>query len=176
MLHADCVLMSRHEHAEIRHTDDGLLLAADRGAIHLRTLPTADVDPNGVTIAAGAAYGIEPGIGVTPDGVLAAVTPHLGDPDLDTGWIPGPSDSQMANCELVWGDLVWGDLVFGFWATGSRTELLFWHVGDERIVLTPTPEVDRPDLDPLDLRTESGVGDAPDAISDGPRVIHTRWG
>lgn len=153
---------------EVRTTPSGLLLTNGTSAIQLRRLPEVELDPRGVTIAAGAVFGIRPGVGVTVEDVLGAVTPELGDPDLDTGWIDDPSDGQMANCELNdYRELVWDDLVFGFWSTGSRTLLLFWHIGDGDIVSSRIPDIERPDADSTGLRTEVGVG-LGDSIDDIP--------
>lgn len=45
-------------------------------------------DPDGVTLAAGAIFGVEPGLGTGPDDVLDEVVPRLGQPDADSGWLP----------------------------------------------------------------------------------------
>lgn len=73
--------------ADVFRSSDGLVLVGELGAIELRTLPAVEVRPDQVTIAAGALFGIEPGVGVAPEDVIDAVEPFLGAPDQDTGWI-----------------------------------------------------------------------------------------
>ncbi len=90
-------------------------------------LPSVEVDPTGVTIAAGALFGIEPGVGVTPDEMIEAANPILGPPDHDTGWIDRRDldvDVPVQDCGLNdYREIVWEDLVTGFWGAGSRTVL-----------------------------------------------------
>ena len=123
---------------DVRVANDSLVVSNLSRAVILRPLPIVVADPGGITIAAGAAFGLEPGLGVSPDDVLAAVLPHLGEPTLDSGWLT-PVDLSEANA--AWGgfaqgelsdyrELWWDDLVFGFWGTGERTALVFWNVGD----------------------------------------------
>ena len=152
--------------AEVFVTPGGLLLADPSSTLQLVRPPVVEVDPDGVTLAAGAMYGIEPGTGVSPDDVLDVVVPRLGPPDLDTGWVvAGDLPSETMNpvfdpCSDVTGDSReswWGDLSFGFGGSGSRTDLQFWNVGDRRLRFGP----DTPGTPPTittGLTTEAGIG------------------
>ncbi len=157
--------------AAVFRSPAGLVLVGELGAIELRTLPTVEVRPDQVTIAAGALFGIEPGVGVSPDDVIDAVEPVLGAPDQDTGWLDRRNlDVPIQTCGLNdYREIAWGDLVTGFWGSGSRSVLLFWSVGDRRItgVNTPESELAAP-TEPSGVTTEDGVGigDAIDAIPD----------
>lgn len=162
---------------EVRRVSDGLLLVGDDSAIQLRTIPTAIVDPTGVTIAAGALFGIEPGLGVTPDELVAAAEPVLGAPDVDSGWLDGRDLGDIGSfitCGLDdYREIVWGDLVSGFWGSGSRTVLAFWYVGDRRILSSSLPDAQHPaQAGRSGLATEHGVsiGDPSDEIPDRPNM------
>lgn len=159
----------------------GLVLVGELGAIELRMLPTVEVRPDQVTIAAGALFGIEPGVGVSPDDVIDAVEPILGAPDQDTGWLDRRSlDVPIQTCGLNdYREIAWGDLVTGFWGAGSRTVLLFWSVGDRRIIGVITPESElAPPTEPSGLMTEDdvGVGDPMEAIPDRFNITRDEWG
>lgn len=139
-------------------------------------LPNVEIDPDGITIAAGAIFGLVPGSAVSADDVLAAVTPRLGEPDVDSGWLP----AKRLPCEGLteYRELWWGDLSFGLWETGSRTYLQHWSVGDRRFGLFPVPDVDAPtDPTPTGLATEAGVrvGDPLGAIPVQPNVRIEAW-
>jgi hypothetical protein len=124
-------------------------------------------DPDGITLAAGAIFGLQPGLGTGPDEVLAALVPRFGEPEVDSGWLPAEQTvdddgnvTDLVPCpELTeYRELWWGDLSFGFWATGSRTLLQFWNVGDRGITMTGWPDVEVGPTTPLGLTTEDGVG------------------
>lgn len=162
--------------AEVLITPNGLLLVGDLGAIELRDLPIVAIDPDRVTIAAGALFGVRPGLGVTPDRLIEAVDPMLGAPDQDTGWIDRRNDGPPTQtCGLNdFREIAWGDLVAGFWGSGSRTVLLYWYVGDERVVQSNTPESELTEPTVAsNLITEQGVGigDDADAIPDRFNVV-----
>ncbi len=159
--------------------NDGLVVSNGSRAVMLRPMPIVAADPGGITIAAGAAFGFEPGLGVSPDDVLAAVVPHLGEPTRDSGWLggveladEGMSTGGFMQCELddyreVW----WDDLVFGFWGTGARTALTFWNVGDPASPI-PHPRLVRPPADARSgVSTEFGVGIG-DAVAALPDAIN----
>lgn len=164
--------------AEALATSDGILLANPAMTLQLRRLAVAEPDPDGITLAAGAIFGIEPGLGTGPDDVLAEVVPRLGEPDLDTGWLPpertvaddGTVTDIVPCAELTeYRELHWGDLSFGFWATGSRTFLQHWTVGDRRARSLAVPVTEPPATEsPTGLTTEDGVavGDPVTAIPD----------
>ena len=156
---------------------DGLLLADESQTLYLRRLPVVEVDPDGITLAAGAAFGFQPGLGTSADDVLAALVPRFGEPDLDSGWLPAEravdDDGNVtvySPCrELTeYRELWWGDLSFGFWETGSRSFLHYWKVGDERITAFLVPDVEVGSATPSGLTTEDGVGvgDPASAIPD----------
>jgi hypothetical protein len=159
------------ERTDVFQSPGGLLLVGELGAIELRTLPTVEARPDRATVAAGALFGIEPGVGVTPDDVIDAVAPFLGAPDQDTGWLDRRNlGAPIQTCGLNdYREIAWGDLVTGFWGAGSRTVLLFWSVGDRRInaVTTPESELATP-TEPSGVTTEDdvGIGDPIDAIPD----------
>jgi hypothetical protein len=166
--------------ADVFRSADALLLVGELGAIELRTLPTVEVRPDQVTIAAGALFGVEPGVGVSPDDVIDAVAPVLGAPDQDTGWIEHRNlDAPIQTCGLGnYREIAWGDLVTGFWGAGSRSVLLFWSVGDRRINAWITPESElAPPTGPSGVTTEHGVGigDPIDAIPDRFNITWTDW-
>jgi hypothetical protein len=157
--------------ADVFLSSGGLVLVGELGAIELRTLPTVEARPDRVTIAAGALFGIEPGVGVTPDAVIDAVAPFLGAPDQDTGWLDRRNlGAAIQTCGLNdYREIAWGDLVTGFRGTGSRTVLQFWSVGDRRIIAATTPETElATPTEPSGVTTEDGVGigDPIDAIPD----------
>jgi hypothetical protein len=139
-------------------------------------------DPSGVTIETGALFGIGPRLGVTPDAVIEAVQPVLGAPDHDTGWLDG-NDIGVGNVIETCGlnddrEIVRGDLVTGFWGTGSRTVLLYWYVGDRRVVGLNTVDAQfPPSTTGSGLTTEHGVGigDAIDAIPDRFNIVRRAW-
>lgn len=162
--------------AEVLTTPAGVVLVGERGAIELRDLPIAEIRDDGITIAAGALFGIQPGLGVTPDELIEAVEPVLGAPDQDTGWLDHRNDGPpIQTCGLNdFREIAWGDLVAGFWGSGSRTVLLYWYVGDERVVQSNTPESELTEPTVAsDLITEQGVGvgDDADAIPDRFNVV-----
>lgn len=163
--------------AEVLTTPAGVVLVGERGAVELRNLPIADVADDGITIAAGSLFGIRPGLGVTPDELIEAVDPVLGAPDQDTGWIDHRNDGPpIQTCGLNdFREIAWGDLVAGFWGSGSRTVMLYWYVGDQRVVgwNTPDSELAAPNA-ATGLTTEQGVGigDDADAIPDRFNVAH----
>lgn len=153
--------------ADVRVVDDTLVLSNNQRVMTLRQPPVVEPDPAGITLAAGAAFGIEPGLGVSPDDVLAAVVPRLGQPTHDTGWLePEPLGSDdgtsisLDPCQLTdYRELWWGDLVFGFWGRGQRTALMFWNVGDRANIVAPHPEPYLPSPEETaGLSTEHGVG------------------
>jgi len=72
---------------DVSVADDGLVVWNSSSVLLLRPMPVVAADPDGITIAAGGAFGLEPGLGVGPDDVLAAVVPHLGEPTYDSGWL-----------------------------------------------------------------------------------------
>jgi hypothetical protein len=167
--------------ANVYRSPAGLLLVGELGAIELRTLPTVEARLDQVTIAAGALFGIEPGAGVSPDDVIEAVEPFLGAPDQDTGWVDHRNlAAPIQTCGLNnYREIAWGDLVTGFWGTGTRSVLLFWSVGDRRIIGVTTPESElTPSIEPSGLMTEHGVGigDPIDAIPDRFNITRTDWG
>lgn len=157
--------------AEVSTTPAGVVLVGERGAIELRDLPTAEIRDDRVTIAAGALFGVRPGLGVTPDELIEAADAILGAPDQDTGWVDRRNEGPpVQTCGLNdFREIAWGDLVAGFWGSGSRTVLLYWYVGDERVVgwNTPDSELVAPTA-ATGLTTEQGVGigDDDDAIPD----------
>lgn len=168
--------------AEVRRIPTGLMLAGERGAIQLLALPAAEVDPTGVTIAAGALFGVEPGVGVTPDALIDAAAPVLGTPDDDTGWLDRRSSgdaNRIQTCGLnEYREIRWGDLVAGFRGSGSRTVLMFWYVGDPRTIGMITPDIDRPRVSgPSGLTTEHGVGvgDPIDDLPDRINISRVDW-
>ncbi len=153
--------------AEAFVTPDGILIANASSTLQLWRLPVVEPDPDGVTLAAGAIFGIEPGLGTGPDDVLDDVVPRLGQPDADSGWLPaersvaddGTVTTFVPCLELTeYRELRWGDLSFGFWATGSRTLLQHWAVGDRRIAPFLAPETNLPTTAPTEIETEDGVG------------------
>ncbi|HSM66718.1 MAG TPA: hypothetical protein VK860_10475, partial [Ilumatobacteraceae bacterium] len=135
-------------------------------------------DPDGVTLAAGAIFGIEPGLGTGPDAVLAEIAPRLGPPDADSGWLPAERTVTPAGTVTVltpcpdltrYRELHWGDLSFAFWGAGSRAQLQYWNVGDGPAIGFDVPETNLPSAaPPTELETEDGVGvgDAVTAIPD----------
>lgn len=166
---------------DVFQSPGGLLLVGELGAIELRTLPTVEVRPDQVTIAAGALFGIEPGVGVSPEDVIDAVEPVLGAPDQDTGWVDHRNlEAPIQTCGLSnYREIAWGDLVTGFWGAGSRTVLLFWSVGDRRIIGVTTPESElAPPTEPSGVTTEHGVGigDPIDAIPDRFNITRLELG
>ncbi|MCU1387114.1 MAG: hypothetical protein JWL72_452, partial [Ilumatobacteraceae bacterium] len=69
----------------------------------------------------------------SPDTLLAAVIPVLGQPSLDTGWytVPTRPDQSEANC---WVGarvrvIIWGDLSFLFGDDGTHQVLTNWQIG-----------------------------------------------
>lgn len=157
-------------------TPDGLLLANPTDSLQLRRLPVVEPDPEGVTLAAGAIFGIEPGPGTGPDDVLDVVVPRLGQPDADSGWLPASESGadtggaiSTIQCGAEYRELRWGDLSFGLWATGSRTLLQHWIVGDRRLAPFLVPETNLPaTASPTTLETEHAVvvGDPESSIPD----------
>jgi hypothetical protein len=147
-------------------TPDGLLLASGDSTLQLRRLEEVEPDPNGVTLAAGAVFGFQPGNGTSVDDVLAALVPRFGEPDIDSGWIPAERSVHDGNVTVYapcrelteYRELWWGDLSFGFWATGSRSMLHFWKVGDPQIRPFLVPDVEVGSTTPTGLTTEDGVG------------------
>jgi hypothetical protein len=163
-------------------TPGGLLLANASSTLQLLLPPVAEVDPDGVTLAAGAIFGIEPGAGVSPEDVLDEVVPRLGQPDLDTGWVPldqltsdamdpvfNPCSETQGNYRELW----WGDLSFGFWGSGSRTDLQFWNVGDRRLMFSPDTPAPVP-TNASGLVTDAGVG-VGDPAASIPDTVATAW-
>jgi hypothetical protein len=154
--------------AEALVTPDGILLANASTTLQLRRLPVVEPDPDGVTLAAGAIFGIEPGLGTGPDDVLAEIAPRLGPPDADSGWLPAKRTVTPAGTVTVltpcpdltrYRELHWGDLSFAFWGAGSRSLLQYWNVGDGPAIGFDVPETDRSNAAaPTELRTEDGVG------------------
>ena len=141
-------------------------------------LPIVPAAPDGVTIAAGAIFGLTPGRAVGPEDALAAVVPHLGQPDHDTGWIPLTTEIRPCQELTEYRELWWGDLSLGFWGRGSATYFQYWTVGDRRFVLFIIPEIDVPaPTMPTMLVTEHDVrvGDTIAAIPDAPNVRSTPW-
>ena len=127
----------------------------------------------GVTIAAGAIFGITPGRTIGPEDALAAVVPHLGQPDHDTGWIRLTTEIRPCQELTEYRELWWGDLSLGFWGRGSATYFQYWTVGDRRFVQFIIPEIDVPaPTAPTALATEQNVrvGDTIDAIPNAPNV------
>lgn len=159
-------------------TPDGILLADSSSTLHLRRLPVVEPDPDGVTLSAGAIFAIGPGLGTGPDDVLAEVVPRLGEPDVDTGWLPAERNvaddntvTLLTPCpELTeYRELHWGDLSFAFWGTGARSLLQYWNVGDGLAIGFEVPETGLPTAGPpTGLLTEDsvGVGDPVTAIPD----------
>ena len=145
---------------DVRVAPSGLVVTSGGvSAVLLARPPVVESDPDGITLAAGTVFGIEPGLGVTPDQVLETVSSRLGEPDRDTGWLDGLNDGRMWSCDLAdFRVISWGDLEFVFWGTGSRTLLLAWYVGDPSLLSNNTPEVERSDATPTGLRTEAGLG------------------
>lgn len=148
-------------------TPDGLLLASGDSTLQLRRLEAVEPDPDGVTLAAGAVFGFQPGSSTSVDDVLAALVPRFGEPDVDSGWIPAERSVDDDGYVTVYGpcreltdyrELWWGDLSFGFWATGSRSLLHFWKVGDPQIRPFLVPDVEVGSATPTGLTTEDGVG------------------
>ena len=146
---------------------DGVVLADEASALYLRRLPVVEVDPDGITLAAGAAFGFQPGLGTSADDVLAALVPRFGEPDLDSGWLPAERNVDDDGNVTVYSpcrelteyrELWWGDLSFGFWETGSRSFLHYWKVGDERITAFLVPDVEVGPTTPSGVTTEDGVG------------------
>lgn len=147
---------------------DGILLADDSSTLYLRRLPVVEPDPDGVTLAAGAIFGIEPGPGTGPDDVLAQIVPRLGQPDTDTGWLPAERTvaddgtvTRMTPCPDLtdYRELHWGDLSFAFWGAGSRSLLQVWNVGDGPAIGFDVPTTSLPTAGPpTGLQTEDGVG------------------
>lgn len=136
-------------------------------------LPIVRADPDGVTIAAGAVFGLTPGRAIAPEEALAAVVPHLGQPDHDTGWIPLATEIRPCPELTDYRELWWGDLSLGFWGRGSATYFQYWTVGDRRFVSFLIPEIDVPTpTAPTMLGTEQDVrvGDTADDIPDAPNV------
>lgn len=166
--------------AGVRRVGSNLLLIREFRAVILYSLPDVEVDPNGVTLAAGTAFGITPGLGVDPEATVATVTAALGLPTDDTGWVDpetlladGERRPFALACDLNEYRLVrWGDLEFSFARTGSRTALAYWGVGDSELLRAGAPSAaDRlPEPEPSDLATEHGVrvGDSRASI---PRVL-----
>ncbi len=133
----------------------------------LRRLEVVEPDPDGVTLAAGAIFGFQPGVGTGPDDVLAELVPRFGEPDFDSGLLPAERNVDDDGNVTVYSpcggraeyrELWWGDLSFGFWVDGSRTFLHYWKVGDERITAFLVPDVEVGPATPTGLTTEDGVG------------------
>lgn len=146
---------------------DGVLLAGDSSTLLLRRLDVVEPDPDGVTLAAGAVFGFQPGVGTGPDDVLAELVPRFGEPDFDSGPLPAERNVDddgnvtvysMCGGRAEYRELWWGDLSFGFWVDGSRTFLHYWKVGDERITTFLVPDVEVDPATPTGLTTEDGVG------------------
>ena len=146
---------------------DGVLLAGDSSTLLLRRLEVVEPDPDGITLAAGAVFGFQPGIGTGPDDVLDALVPRLGPPDFDSGFLPpertvdddgNVTTLSMCGARAEYRELWWGDLSFGFWVDGSRTFLHYWKVGDERITAFLVPDVEVGPTTPTGLTTEDGIG------------------
>lgn len=167
------------EQEEVRRFDAALVLTHPGNALVLRPLPAGSPDPAGLDVASGTAFGIQPGLGPSPDDALDAVGAVLGDPDFDSGWLGVPAGTPVPcrGADDVYRTLWWGDLSFAFWRTGERTFLESWMLGEPwnwRLV----PDVDAaiaPELvEPSGLRTEAGlaIGDAPEGL-DGVNVART---
>ncbi len=163
--------------ADVLLAPDGILLADDSSVLYLRRLDVVEPDPDGITLAAGAAYGFQPGLGTGPDDVLDALVPRFGPPDFDSGLLPAERNVDddgnvivysMCGDRAEYRELWWGDLSFGFWIDGSRTFLHYWKVGDERITAFLVPDVEVGPVTPTGLTTEDdvGVGDPVTSIPD----------
>lgn len=138
-----------------------------------RRFPVVAVDPDGVTIAAGSIFGLTPGRGVGPDDAVAAVTPQLGEPDHDTGWMSVNTQIRPCRDFTEYRELWWGDLSLGFWGLGSATYFHYWVVGDRRSVEFSIPAIDVPGQPtPTMLVTDQnvGVGDPITAIPNDANV------
>jgi len=143
---------------------DGLVVLGESGAVLLRTLPPVDVDPTRITVGAGALFGIEPGLGIDAEEVITAARPQVGEPTADTGWIAF-DDRRFEENEFR--EVRWGDLVTIFLRRGSRSEFRAWNVGDDRVLASQLPPVERTEPgEPTGLRTEHGiaVGDPLDDV------------
>ncbi|WP_040493634.1 hypothetical protein [Ilumatobacter nonamiensis] len=111
-----------------------------------------------ITMESGSIQGLATGRGVGPDEVIEAITPELGEADLDTGWVDVNTDVRPCPELTEYRELWWGDLSFGFWGTGDATYLHFWNVGDRRAVLFSVPDLDQgAPGPPLDLMTDQGI-------------------
>ncbi len=137
-------------------------------------MPLVQLDPDGITIAAGAIFGFVPGRGTGPDEVLPVVNDRLGPPDHDTGWIDVNTVyipcAGLTNYREIW----WGDLSMGFWGLGSGTYFHFWNVGDRELMMFILPEVDVPSpTRTTGLSTEHGIsiGDLIGDVVDLPNAV-----
>ena len=146
---------------------EGIVLADDSSALYLRRLSVVEPNPDGITLAAGAVFGFQPGVGTGPDDVLAELVPRFGEPDFDSGLLAAERNVDddgnvtvysMCGDRAEYRELWWGDLSFGFWVDGSRTFLHYWKVGDERITAFLVPDVEVDPTTPTGLTTEDGVG------------------
>ncbi len=165
--------------SEVRRVGADLLVIRERRAVTLRALPEVDVDPNGITLAAGTAFGIAPGLGVDPEAAVATVTGAVGAPTDESGWIDPatlladgePRGVPLARNLSEYRLVRWGDLEFSFARTGSRTALAYWSVGSSELLRSgaPTAADGWPEREPSDLATEHGVrvGDPRDSLPDG---------
>lgn len=141
---------------------DGIVLTDGERASRMWRLPVATTDPTGLVVSGSAAFGVQTDIGVGADDVIAAVSPVLGDPTYDSGWIdPEPSFRAYVCSEGLneYRELWWDDLSFGIWRRGGRVSLQYWHVGDRGDLPFQLPLVDRPDAPAASgLRTEANLG------------------
>lgn len=165
---------------DVRVVGGSPLLIGATGALRLVEVPDVPTDPDGLTVATGAAFGVRPGVGVGADDVLDAVVPVLGRPTYDSGWVDVPPGTQTLCPETAdqYRELWWGLLRFDLWQRGARTSLQRWRYAgdDDRDVVVPPLPLDRPDAtelpnDPV-IRTEAGLtlGDSADGLV-GPDVI-----
>lgn len=143
-----------------------ILVGAD-AAVTLRPRPEPVETSAPINAAAGTAFGIAPGVGVSADDVVAAVTPELGGPTYDTGWLDVPSGGLVPcpDTDDEYRELWWDDLSFTLWRRGGRTFLSAWALGPppESTAMFDVPPFDRPDATSSGLQTESGLGIGDDA-------------
>jgi heat shock protein HslJ len=149
-------------------TASSLWLLDDPHAVLLER-DESSIDPDGITLGIGAAFGLRPGDMLDVDEEIARISAAFAtprQPDLDTGWYDVAADSSGggptggAACtagrsfRVVW----WGDVRLAFWQEGSQGRLWNWSVGDRDVMWYGRSEPrDQPEAPPVVLVTETGV-------------------
>ena len=117
-------------------TSQALILSNTSFVFRLGAGETA-LDPSGIVLATGSAYGYRPGEVVSVDDARDQLATTLGPPTHDTGWFTTETTtSQDGDCMggRVTRTLWWDDLSMSFWRINGESgpeELLWtWTVGD----------------------------------------------